>query len=259
MKGFRSKTSFSLAELMVAIAIMAIFGMLSYRAVRSAINRVHRAKAANNLRTIAHAHAQFISDFGHPITFSEMENISINGLSDVNSFAAVLAKYGYIEDVSIWAWDFDYKIKAYKKSSLGFPSKIYDKSTDKVQGNFQGGKFPLSVVCGIVRCPNLDYKTLLKGKFPAAYSRGLQSNGYWLESSAKDRGGVFGRKGGLIAYYDGTVEWCENVVNKFVNYLNQRKTSHICEAIPNAHNSIQEDGEMPSNFLDWTGSDACDL
>jgi prepilin-type N-terminal cleavage/methylation domain-containing protein len=128
MEWFRERKSFSLVELMIVISILAILGAIIYLAVQFAINRAHRAKAANNLRTIALAHAQFISDFGRAITYSDLSEIkggTINSPHDVNSLAAVLAKYGYIEDVSVWDWDFDYLIKEYKISNT-LPAKIYD-------------------------------------------------------------------------------------------------------------------------------------
>jgi hypothetical protein len=231
-----------------------------YPATQAVMNRIHRAKAANNLRLIAQAHTQFITDFGRAITFADVKNISTDNTYYANNFAAVLAKYGYIEDVSIWAWDFDYKVKAYKMDATKtFPTEIYDQSNEKIHSHFRGGIFPLSVVCGIVECPNFDYKTLLKGKHPAAYSRGLQKNGSWLKSSSDNNGGVFGSKGGLIAYYDGSVEWCANVANKFINYSTQGRTSQICQAIPNSHLSIRGGDYTDSNFLSWSGHNACDI
>ncbi|MDR0740219.1 MAG: prepilin-type N-terminal cleavage/methylation domain-containing protein [Puniceicoccales bacterium] len=251
MKYFAERKSFTLVELMTVISILTVLIALTYPAVQAVMNRVHRAKAANNLRTIALAHAQFITDFGRAITFSDIKNIG-NNTYNANNFAAILAKYGYINDVSVWAWDFDYKVKAHKNdTSKTFPTEIYNKSIERTHTHFQGGTFPLSVVCGIVQCPNFDYKTLLKGKYPAAYSRGLKSNGSWMEFSTNDNGGVFGTKGGLVAYYDGSVEWCTNTVNKFVKYSDKTKSSKICDAIPNSHKSVENKNYTDSNFLFW--------
>jgi Tfp pilus assembly protein PilE len=252
MKHFAERKSFTLVELMTIISILMVLIVLTYPAAQAVMNRVHRAKAANYLRTIALAHAQFITDFGHAITFTDVKNISGNSTYNANNFAALLAKYGYINDVSVWAWDFDYKVKAYKKdTSKTFPTEIYDQSTKHTHVNFRGGTFPLSVVCGVVQCPNFDYKTLLKGKYPAAYSRGLRANGSWMASSTNDNGGVFGTKGGLVAYYDGSVEWCVHTVNKFIKYSDKTNTSKVCDAIPNSHKSIEDKGYADSNFLFW--------
>ncbi|MDR1366707.1 MAG: hypothetical protein LBJ13_02240 [Puniceicoccales bacterium] len=256
MERFGGRKSFTLMELITVVAILTVLLAITYPAARTVMDRVQRTKAANYLRTIALAHAQFITDFGRAITFTDIKNISGNNNHNVNNFAAVLAKYGYIEDVSVWAWDFDYKVKAYKHdTSKTFPTEIYDKSSKKTHDSFR--VFPISVVCGIVQCPNFDYKTLLKGKYPAAYSRGLKANGYWMESSTDNNGGVFGIKGGLIAYYDGSVEWCTNTVGKFTKYFTQMKTSTICDAIPNTHKSIQHIDFADSNFLNWIADNSC--
>jgi hypothetical protein len=246
-------------ELAVAIGILSALSAIVYPITQAVMNHIHRAKAASNLRLIARAHAQFISDFGRAITSSDVKNMSGDHAHTANNFAALLAKYGYIEDVSIWAWDFDYKVKAFKNDpSKPFPTEIYDPSTKEIHTHFK--IVPLSVVCGIVQCPNFDCKTLLKGKFPAAYSRGLQKNGSWIDSSpSNDNGGVFGSKGGLIAYYDGSVEWCPHTVNKFVNFLTQTGTSKICETIPNSHQLSESTQCADSNFLSWTGPNACEI
>jgi prepilin-type N-terminal cleavage/methylation domain-containing protein len=260
MRRFGERKSFTLVELMTVIAILTVLLAITYPATQAVINRAHRAKAANHLRTIALAHAQFITDFGRAITYTDVKNISSDNSSNANNFAAVLAKYGYIENVSVWAWDFDYKVKAYQRdTSKTFPTEIYDQSTKKIHTNFKGGTFPLSVVCGVVQCPNFDYKTLLKGKFPAAYSRGLKSNGSWMESSTDDNGGIFGTKGGFIAYYDGSVEWCANTVDKFTNYLTQEKTSKICKTIPNNHKSMGTANFTYSDFLSWKSDNVCEI
>jgi type II secretory pathway pseudopilin PulG len=245
-------------ELAVAIGILSALSAIVYPITQAVMNHIHRAKAASNLRLIALAQAQFISDFGRAITFSDVKNMSSDHAYTANNFAALLAKYGYIEDVSIWAWDFDYKVKAFKNDpSKSFPTEIYNPSTNEIHTHFKN--VPLSVVCGVVQCPNFDCKTLLNGKFPAAYSRGLQKNGSWIDSSSNNNGGVFGSKGGLIAYYDGSVEWCPHTVNKFVNFLTQTKTSAICATIPNNHQSMGVPQFVDSNFLSWTGHSACEF
>jgi prepilin-type N-terminal cleavage/methylation domain-containing protein len=260
VKQFGERKSFTLVELMTVVSILTILLAITYPTVQAVMNRVHRAKAANYLRTIVLAHVQFITDFGRAITFTDVNNIFGNNTHNANNFAAVLAKYGYIDDVSVWAWDFDYKVKAYKRDpSKTFPTEIYNQSTEKIHDHFKGRTFPLSVVCGIVQCPNFDYKSLFKGKYPAAYSRGLKSNGYWMESLPNANGGVFGTKGGLVAYYDGSVEWCAHTVNKFVKYSDKTKTSKICEAIPNSHQSMETPGLTDSNFLSWQAGNACDI
>jgi type II secretory pathway pseudopilin PulG len=245
---------------MVVITILSVLSAITYPAVRAIMDRVHRAKAAHNLRTIALAHAQFISDFGRAITFTDVRNISGDNTNNVNAFAAVLAEYGYIEDVSVWAWDFDYKVRDYKRSNpSNFPTEIYDPSTQNVHPKFKGSVFPISVVCCVVQCPNFDYKTLLKGKHVAAYSRGLKNDGHWRESSGDQNGSVFGTKGGLIAYFNGSVEWFDRINSRGWAYYGNTDSyaTAICNSIPNNHRSMGTAEYTDSNFLSWTGANVC--
>jgi prepilin-type N-terminal cleavage/methylation domain-containing protein len=117
MKRFGKRKSFTLVELMTVISILTVLIALTYLAAQAVMNRIHRVTAANNLRTIALAQAHFITDFGRAITFTDVKNIGDNTYN-VNNLAAVLAKYGYLNNVSVWAWDFDYKVKAYKKGFM---------------------------------------------------------------------------------------------------------------------------------------------
>ena len=253
----KGKASYSIVELTVVISVITVLVSLTVPGIMAVMNRVHRAQAAHHLRTIAMAHAQFISDFDRAITFSDVRSISnasgINAIN-VNFFAAFLSKYNYIDDISVWAWDFDPLVKKYKANNSAWPQKIYNKSDNKIESNFEN--LPISVTCGVVECPNFDYKSLLKGKYPAAFSRGLKSDGYW-DGTNGNNCGVFGDKGGLIAYYDGTVEWCTNTVGKFTKYLSNETTSQICATIPNNHLSIQSVNYADSNFLNWESYDAC--
>lgn len=253
-----SKQSFSLLELTVTIAILLVLVSISFPFLHVLTERSQRAKAANNLRLIAIAHANFINDFGHAISFADAAKLK--GASacevDANLIAAVLAKYGYINDVSVWAWEFDYLVRNFVKNSL-YPTTIYDKTTAQIDAAFSGaensGSFPLSVACCVVECPNFDYRSLLKNKYPAAISRGLYE-GYWKKKSDPTQGGVLGNRGGLIAYFDGSVEWCNNTVNKFKKFGSTTETTSPCEALPNCHGCVDSSAWAYSDFCDWTGS-----
>jgi hypothetical protein len=90
--------------------VISIFGMHSVRtsaAARAVMDRVHRAEAADNLRTIAIARLQFIPDFSWAISFSNLKNLSRDNACYATNFAAFLGKYGFIEDFFIKAWSFD--------------------------------------------------------------------------------------------------------------------------------------------------------
>jgi prepilin-type processing-associated H-X9-DG protein len=234
---------------------MTILLSILFPVVNMVIERSQRAKAARNLRTIALAHANFINDFGRGIRFSDLSLMKGGGGPyDVNLFATMLAKYGYIKDVSVWAWDFDYLVKNYKQSQGSLPTKMYNASNNRITPEFagprSGGNFPLSVACCTAQSPNYDYTQLLNSKFPCACSRGLYSNGCWRKISDGNTGGIWGDKGGLIAFFDGHVEWFNNIVGKFKKYNSTATTNNLCETLPNYHGGNYTD----SCFLNWQGN-----
>ncbi|MDR0740218.1 MAG: type II secretion system GspH family protein [Puniceicoccales bacterium] len=256
MGRLRSRASFSLVELTIIVGIIAILLALIFPTTNLIIERSQRAKAARNLRTIALAHAHFINDFGRAIHFSDLSAMKggSGGPYDVNLLAAVLAKYGYIKDVSVWAWDFDYLVKNYKQSQGSLPTRIYNADNSRIDPTFagqrSGGNFPLSVACCVVQSPNFDYSQLLNSKIPCACSRGLYSNGRWWKKSDGNIGGVWSDKGGLIAFFDGHVEWFDNISGRFKKYNSTTATTNLCEIFPNYHVGNWAD----SCFLNWQGN-----
>jgi prepilin-type processing-associated H-X9-DG protein len=176
-----------------------------------------------------------------------------NSPYDVNLLAAVLAKYGYIRDTSVWAWDFDYLVKNYKQSQGSLPIRIYDAGTKQIDNTFKGarsgGNFPLSVACCVVQSSGFDYSQLLNSKIPCACSRGLYSDGRWRKKSDGNIGGIWGDKGGLIAFFDGHVEWFDNITNRFKKYDSTTITTNLCETLP--YHGGNYDGCC---FLNWQGN-----
>jgi prepilin-type processing-associated H-X9-DG protein len=253
---FKSQASFSLIELTVIVGIISILLTILFPAVHKITERFQRAKAAKNLKMIALAHANFINDFGRAIRFDDFSTVKSGsgGPYDVNLLAAILAKYGYIKDVSTWAWDFDYLVKNYKQSKGSLPTKMYNASNGRISTEFagsrSGGNFPLSVACCIIQCAGYDYGQLLNPKFPCVCSRGLYSNGHWRKKSDGDTGGIWGDKGGLIAFFDGHVEWYDNIVGKFKKYNSTQATTNLCETLPNAHGGNYAD----SCCINWQGN-----
>jgi prepilin-type processing-associated H-X9-DG protein len=255
MERFKSKASFSLVELTAILGIVAVLLSILFPAVNILIERSQRAKAARNLQTIALAHAHFISDFGRGITCTDICKMKGAGLTpcDANLLAAVLAKYGYIKDVSVWAWDFDYLVKTYKQSQGSLPTRICNADNERINSTFAGkqssGSFPLSVACCTIQAPNFDYSQLLNSKIPCACSRGLYSDGRWRKQSDGNTGGIWGNSGGLIAFFDGHVEWFDNITGRFKKYNSTTETTNLCETLP-----YHGGGYNGCCFLNWQGN-----
>jgi hypothetical protein len=212
-----------------------------------------------------------MEDTGHPIRWQELDTVIDRGEYDSTLIAAVLAKDGYLDDVDAWAWDFDYRLKAYLKGvGETMLTKIHAIQGDangkiasaKVDTSFRGkGGFPISV-CGVVAansCINDDFFPNA-GEIPIAYSQGQcddnMETGTWAESKINfDQGGAFGNKGDVIVFLDGHVEWYDNlgVVNRYAlkKYGINVMTNKIDEAIP-----MGGIGSIPTNsaVLSWKGS-----
>jgi prepilin-type processing-associated H-X9-DG protein len=242
-------------ELVAVIAVISLLMATLFPAVNAITEHFQRTKAAKNLKMIALAHANFISDFGRAIGFGDLSAMKggAGGPHDANLFAAVLAKKGYIRDVSLWTWDFDYWVKKYKQERGSWATKIYNPTTDRIAPEFagkgSGGHFPLSVACCVVQCPNYDYTQLLNPKYPCACSRGLGGDGRWKKKSDENGGGIWGDRGGLIAFFDGHVEWFDHIGGRFKKYNSAAATTNLCETLPHSRGDCTD-----SCFVDWTGN-----
>ncbi|MDR2807257.1 MAG: hypothetical protein LBB11_03825 [Puniceicoccales bacterium] len=263
----RSKASFSVVEFVSIIGTVAILLSITFPISHRIIERSQRAQGAQNLRVIALAHANFIHDFGRPVNYRDLAKMKnpaatrSDGPHDVNLLAAVFAKYGYIKNISVWAWDFDHLVRQYRSNQGMLPVRIYDASNDKIDPEFAGrqsaGSFPLSVACCVIQCLNYDYTQLLNSQFPVACSRGLYSDGKWRKKFDGDVGGIWGNHGGLIAFFDGHVEWYQDIQGMFHRYGTAISTTILCELLPNAHSSIdQQSPYADSCFLNWQGNGA---
>jgi hypothetical protein len=62
---------------------------------------------------------------------------------------------------------------------------------------------------------------------PIAWTRGVGTGGEWSSTN-----GVFGTKGGFIAFLDGKVKWFDNVVNKLMKYDMTTTVSKINSTLP---------------------------
>ncbi|UPA28402.1 MAG: type II secretion system GspH family protein [Verrucomicrobiota bacterium] len=240
---YANRKSFSLLELTVVIGILAILICLAIPNLRALTERSQRATAAANLRTIALAHINFIRDHGHAIRPSDLYELSAqaSGDGDANLVAALLAKYGYISDVSVWMWDFD---PLTKKNMV---ATMYDASSDRIvekfRGKQSGGNTPLSVVCCIAKDSFQSDDELLSSKIPCCYSRGLSPQGQW-NSSSDTNSGIWGDRGGLIAFFDGHVEWFPTISGRFQQYGTNLSTDNLNQAFPEG-----------AYFVSWQGKE----
>jgi type II secretory pathway pseudopilin PulG len=255
------------------VVVLAIFGILlaiAFRGISSLSEAAQKAKAVSGLRTIVNAYRQYMEDTGHPIRWLELGAVAEAESAgfDVTLIAAVLAKDSYLTDIEAWVWDFDYRVRKYEREGGVMPTKICDiqRNTDgkitsaKIDTSFRGQRgFPVSV-CAVVAANSCTNEDFFKNasEIPIAYSRGLRgwdtAPGTWADSTINlDRGGVFGRKGGFIAFLDGHVEWYNNLGTgnqcALKKYGTNTMTNKICETIPKGGGTVYTN----SYVLSWKG------
>jgi type II secretory pathway pseudopilin PulG len=262
--------------MVIVLAILGALLFIAFRGIGSLSEAAQKAKAMSSLRTIVNAYRQYMKDMGHPIRWSELSAVAETGSMDfdVTLIAAVLAKGGYLTDVEAWAWDFDYRVRKYEKEEGVMPTKICDIRRDangkiisaKIDISFRGQRgFPISV-CAVVAADSCTNDDFFKNdsEIPIAYSRGLcgwnMAPGTWADSTInRDLGGVFGRKGGFIAFLDGHVEWYNNLGTgnqcALKKYDTNAMTNKIYEAIPKGGIVMRTN----SFVLSWKGGgESCD-
>jgi prepilin-type N-terminal cleavage/methylation domain-containing protein/prepilin-type processing-associated H-X9-DG protein len=266
----KHRHGFSLVEMVVILTVLGILISIAFNGIGSLSETARKAKAISSLKAIAEAYRQYMVDTGHPIRWKELDEVAAGPDGyDATLIAAVLAKGGYLNAVDAWAWDFDYKIKAYMADEKSLPAKICDIQKDgsgkvtsaKVNLAFRGKNgFPISV-CAVVADKTCTNDNLFNnaGKIPIAYSRGLREGstapGTWADSKINfDLGGIFGNKGGLIAFLDGHVEWFANLGTgdrcALEKYGTTATTNKIYEALPKGGNNTID---VQSWSLSWRG------
>lgn len=244
----QDRNGFTLLEIGLIIAIVGILMSLGTTCVNSIINSSYRAKSINYMRQIALSIRQYMMEKNHPIRWTDLDEI--RGKSEYSTVivAALLDKYNLLKDANVWSWERDPLVKF---SSVDVPTTVID-----INGNidtaYLSGVLPMSVNVIIAGNDLTNDDFLYNGdKIPVCYSRGLMQNGdncgKW-DSESDDQRGVFGETGGLVAYFDGHVEWSKSV--ECIKYCTVEKTSKLYESLPNG---ALNQSSNKSSSVNWCG------
>lgn len=193
--------AFTLIELLSVVAIIAILATVLVPTAGHMMEKARRTKAANNLRQVAIAYASTQIDD----SFNTVQTKSYH------TFIRKLSEQTHLNDPRIWIQSDDPKVI---KRQETIPASLYDSKLEE---------FPISISVASFIPPHAPASTT-----PIAWTRGLLPNGYWDAEN-----GVYGIKGGFIAFLDGHVQWFDNIAEEphlLLKLGTQERTPNIEDA-----------------------------
>ncbi len=214
-----SRKGFTLLEVLTVTAIFAMLAAIFIPIAGKAMDSARKSTVSNNLKQIALAYYSFLNS----------DNFQkINGKATLHDFIAVLAEDCDLNDPQLWIIKEDPLVQQFAKpipSHIAFPDKEFKRwELDKV---FRDYPLSVTVVKGI--SVNANPSTT-----PVAWTRGLRLNGRWAPLT-DNYPGVYGEKGGFIAFLDGHVKWYSNLNENgglLTHYITRKPTSNIFDALP---------------------------
>jgi prepilin-type N-terminal cleavage/methylation domain-containing protein/prepilin-type processing-associated H-X9-DG protein len=194
------KKGFTLVELLIAIVIIGILMSLLIPAVSKVMENARRVKGSSCLRQIAMAYTQYCNDDVNGRNIPAGDTCKSG-----KAWAMILAKAGYLNDPNVYCFSGDSgAAKVVKKSIVELTTL---KDNDAWGDNPE--EFSVYLVAGVPT----DAPTTTT---PIAFTRGLPSTLHDRveggDTVAKwPSTGVYGTKGGYIAFLDGHVEWFDDL------------------------------------------------
>ena len=259
----RKKKGFTLIELLIAIAVIGILMSLLIPAVSKVMESARRTKGANCLAQIAKAYNQYMNDDVNGRTIAYDENgIQESGWDDYAKsgieFAIVLARRGYLNDPNMYVFSGDSVATRVQQKSIVENGKVSATTTEAWGTDSSKVEFSVYVIAGIPSDAPLSTT-------PIAFTRGIPdtTTGKWSNESKGDNvKGVYGDKGGYIAYLDGHVEWYEDLggttdtnPGKLIAWGGTGTTNDILKTIPSTAYVLSATKEVKAGTGDTTTSE----
>jgi prepilin-type N-terminal cleavage/methylation domain-containing protein/prepilin-type processing-associated H-X9-DG protein len=229
----KKRAGFTLVELLVAIAVIGILISMLIPAVSKVMDSARRARGANCLKQIALAYSQYCNDDvnGRNINLTDDQEGGVTA----KGWALVLARGGYLNDPNIYSFSGDSGASKVLKKAI-VDSTLTD--NDAWDGDDSEIEFSVYVINNVPVDAPLSTT-------PIAFTRGIPrvtndpegKVAKWPEDKGDaKKSGVYGTKGGYIAYLDGHVEWCEDLGSdeegKLISWGGDGTTNDILRAIP---------------------------
>ena len=224
MKNRQTHKAFTLVELLIVISIIAVLAGLVMPTITGARTSGDKMKAMNAAKQIATAWS----------SYAKGEKTRVINAESIHDWAFRLASHADLNTPAFWILDFDPIVAEKLGAGAPMPANIGDKigTTWKISEEFKS--FPLSWEAANKIKPNAQSST------PLIWTRGLKSTGTWDKND-----GVFGDKGGYIAFVDMSVKWFDalqdedNPKGALKVYNETRATFNIGQAIGGAQNILK--------------------
>jgi prepilin-type processing-associated H-X9-DG protein len=226
----KKKKSFTLVEVVFTISIIGILMSILLPAMNSAKLAAKKVKDVSNLQKIAEAWRECAINRGWTIDGGKS-----SGTPKVTIFAEQLAGQGKTSISDMVLND----ASVYFSPGDKYSSKILKETPCKIQGNtitlswaitgvtnFMASSTGILSYCFAMGLPaNAPLNTT-----PFAFTRGLRVDGKWDE-----KGGLYGSKGGYVAFCDGHVTWFDgDKPAKFLRWDGKGYANDIREAVPDS-------------------------
>jgi prepilin-type N-terminal cleavage/methylation domain-containing protein/prepilin-type processing-associated H-X9-DG protein len=241
---------FTLIELLIAIAVIGILISLLIPAVNKVMESARRAKGANCLKQIAMAYSQYCNDDVNG------RNINLTGTVTGKEWALVLARGGYLNDPNIYSFSGDSGASKVVKKAI-VESNLSD--ADAWDGEDEMIEFSVYLINNVPMDAPLSTTPIVFTRGIPVEVKNAEGNtvAKWPEDKNDPRAsGVYGSKGGYIAYLDGHVEWYEDLggsgsdgsnVGKLVAWGGSGVTNKIEETIPSTATILKASGVVEIN------------
>ena len=193
MKNIKKSKGFTLVELLIVIAIIGILAAMIMPNLGSVMGKGSQMKAQNAARSIAQAWIQASKSSAKPRMIVA---------PDIYGWAVKLAKWGDMNEPSMWLLDFDEAVMMKQGEGAPMPLSVLEKQGNVERLNPEFKAYPVSWEVANMS-PNAPNGT------PLVWTRGLKPNGYWDTTNMP----VF-KDGGIMAFTDGHVQWFTSLIDE---------------------------------------------
>ncbi len=230
---YRATGGFSLVELLTVIAVIGILIAILVPVASNIMDNARRTAAASNLRQIALAYNSYSQEGSRPRSIDA---------ANIYEWATILAERANLNSPDLYILGDDPLVE---RSGRDFPRNIATPPADGTAGrwvvspDFNG--HPLSVAVANRLASRANASTT-----PVVWTRGLGTDGRWAPLDAANPG-VYGDRGGHVAFLDGRVEFYRDLGEDgghLLHFVTRQTTGNIREALNPGAQALDSNGQV---------------